>query len=55
MAVRRAHMLTGEIGETAVLASGGRLAEAALHVGRPIRFMLASPVADAAEVDAEGG
>ena len=49
-AVRRAHMLTGEIGETAVLAREGRLAEAALHVGRPIRFMLASPVADADEV-----
>jgi ATP-dependent DNA ligase I len=49
-AVRRAHMLTGEIGETALLARGGRLADAALHVGRPIRFMLASPVADAAEV-----
>jgi DNA ligase-1 len=49
-AVRRAHMLTGEIGETAVLAREGRLGEAALHVGRPIRFMLASPVADAAEV-----
>ncbi|HJP71418.1 MAG TPA: ATP-dependent DNA ligase [Candidatus Limnocylindria bacterium] len=48
--VRRAHMLTGEIGETALLARGGRLAEARLHVGRPIRFMLASPVADAAEV-----
>src|SRR5687768_6599109 len=49
-AVRRAHMLTGEIGETALLARDGKLAEAALHVGRPIRFMLASPVADAAEV-----
>ena len=49
-AVRRAHMLTGEIGETALLARDGSLADAALHVGRPIRFMLASPVADAAEV-----
>jgi DNA ligase-1 len=49
-AVRRAHMLTGEIGETAILARSGRLAEARLHVGRPIRFMLASPVADAADV-----
>jgi DNA ligase-1 len=49
-AVRRAHMLTGEIGETALLARGDRLADAALHVGRPIRFMLASPVADAQEV-----
>ena len=48
--VRRAHMLTGDIGETAVLARDGRLADAALHVGRPIRFMLASPVADSAEV-----
>ncbi len=49
-AVRRAHMLTGEIGEAAILARDGRLAEAALHLGRPIRFMLATPVADAAEV-----
>ncbi|MGQ0607956.1 MAG: ATP-dependent DNA ligase [Chloroflexota bacterium] len=49
-AVRRAHMLTGEIGEAAVLARDDRLAEAALHLGRPIRFMLATPVADAAEV-----
>jgi DNA ligase 1 len=49
-AVRRAHMLTGDIGVAAVLARDGRLAEAALEVGRPIRFMLASPVADAAEV-----
>ena len=48
--VRRAHMLTGDIGETAVLAREARLAEASLHVGRPIRFMLASPVADSAEV-----
>ncbi len=48
--VRRAHMLTGDIGETSLLARSGRLAEAALHVGRPIRFMLASPVADANEV-----
>lgn len=49
-AVRRAHMLTGAIDETARLAREGRLAEAALHVGRPIRFMLASPVMDADEV-----
>ncbi|MGI8998884.1 MAG: ATP-dependent DNA ligase [Candidatus Limnocylindria bacterium] len=49
-AVRRAHMLTGEIGEAAILARDKRLAEAALHLGRPIRFMLATPVADAAEV-----
>jgi DNA ligase 1 len=49
-AVRRAHMLTGAIDEAARLARGRRLDGAALHVGRPVRFMLASPVADAAEV-----
>ena len=49
-AVRRAHMLTGDIGEAALLARDGRLADAALHIGRPIRFMLASPLADADEV-----
>lgn len=48
--VRRAHMLTGDIGETALLARERRLDQARLHAGRPIRFMLASPVADAAEV-----
>ena len=48
--VRRAHMLTGEIGDVARLARDRRLAEAALSIGRPIRFMLASPVADAAEI-----
>ena len=49
-AVRRAHMLLGEPGEAALLARDGRLADASLHVGRPIRFMLASPLADADEV-----
>ncbi len=48
--VRRAHMLTGDIGEAALLAAANALDTAALHVGRPIRFMLATPVADAAEV-----
>lgn len=49
-AVRRAHMLTGDIGEAAQLALAGKLDTARLHLGRPIRFMLASPLADAAEV-----
>ena len=49
-AVRRALMLVGEPGEAAALARDDRLAEAALHLGRPIRFMLATPVADADEV-----
>lgn len=49
-AVRRALMLLGEPGEAAVLARDDRLATASLHLGRPIRFMLATPVADAEEV-----
>ncbi|MDQ2941539.1 MAG: ATP-dependent DNA ligase [Chloroflexota bacterium] len=49
-AVRRAHMLVADPGEAALLARRGDLDEAALHVGRPIRFMLATPVADADEV-----
>jgi DNA ligase-1 len=48
--VRRALMLVAEPGETATLAREDRLDSAALHIGRPIRFMLATPVADAAEV-----
>ncbi len=48
--VRRALMLIAEPGETATLAREDRLGQAALHLGRPIRFMLATPVADAAEV-----
>jgi DNA ligase-1 len=49
-AVRRAHMLLGDPAEAALLARDDRLDEAALHVGRAIRFMLATPVADSAEV-----
>ena len=49
-AVRRAHMLVADPGEAAVLARHGRLHEAHLRIGRPIRFMLATPVADATEV-----
>jgi len=48
--VRRALMLVGEPGEAASLARADRLATATLHLGRPIRFMLATPVADADEV-----
>ncbi|MEP6469664.1 MAG: ATP-dependent DNA ligase [Chloroflexota bacterium] len=48
--VRRAHMLVGEPGEAATLARDHALASAALHLGRPIRSMLATPVADSAEV-----
>ncbi|HYN65100.1 MAG TPA: ATP-dependent DNA ligase [Candidatus Limnocylindrales bacterium] len=48
--VRRALMLVGEAGEAATLARDDALASAALHIGRPIRSMLATPVADSAEV-----
>jgi ATP-dependent DNA ligase I len=49
-AVTRADMLMGDLGAVAVLAAEDRLAEAAPRIGGPLRFMLASPVADAAEV-----
>ena len=48
--LRRASMLLGDIGAAASLARGGRLDAAGLELGRPLRFMLASPVEDAAEV-----
>jgi DNA ligase-1 len=48
--VRRALMLVGEPGEAATLARDDALASAALHLGRPIRSMLATPVADSEEV-----
>jgi DNA ligase-1 len=48
--VRRALMLVGEPGEAAALARDDALGSAGLHLGRPIRFMLATPVADAHEV-----
>ena len=48
--VRRSAMLLGDIGAAAALARHGRLAAARLQVGMPLRFMLASPVADAEEV-----
>ncbi len=42
-AVRQAHMLTGDIGETAVLARENRLHEAALRPLVPVKCMLAAP------------
>ncbi len=41
--VREANMLTGDLGEVAVLASRRALDEATLHLFRPIKCMLASP------------
>jgi len=42
--VRYAHMITGSIGKTAVLASEGRLEEAEFTLFHPLSFMLASPI-----------
>jgi DNA ligase-1 len=53
--VANAAMLTGDIGETAVLAREDRLGAARLHLFRPLQFMLASPVEDAAEIMARLG
>jgi DNA ligase-1 len=53
--VNRAVMLTGDLGEAALLARAGRLDEAAPRWFVPLRPMLASPVADAAEAVARLG
>ncbi len=53
--VKRAGMLTGDVGRTAVLALEDRLGEASLTVFRPLTFMLASPAEDAAEIMARLG
>jgi DNA ligase-1 len=54
-AVSRAVMLTGDAGEAALLASAGRLADAAPRWFVPLRSMLATPVADATEAIARLG
>lgn len=53
--VANAAMLTGNIGETAVLAREDQLGQARLRLFRPLRFMLASPAEDAAEIMARLG
>ena len=47
--VKRANMLLGDIGETLMLASTGKLAEARMRIFHAIDFMLASPVESAEE------
>ena len=54
-AVSRAVMLTGDLGEAALLARAGRLDEAAPRWFVPLRPMLATPVADAAAAVARLG
>jgi len=49
-AVKRAGMLTGDIGRTAMLARAGDLDGAELALYHPLKFMLASPAEDAAEI-----
>jgi DNA ligase-1 len=48
--VKWAGMLTGDMGRLATLAREGRLGEAELTVFHPLKFMLASPAEDAAEI-----
>jgi DNA ligase-1 len=48
--VQWANMLTGDIGETAVLARHNRLGEAQMRLFHPLKFMLATPAADLTEV-----
>ena len=49
-AVKRAGMLTGDIGQTAMLARDDRLRDAQMTLFHPLKFMLASPAEDAAEI-----
>jgi ATP-dependent DNA ligase len=49
-AVARAHRDCGDIGETAVAARDGRLAEITFRLFHPIGFMLATPIQDPADV-----
>jgi DNA ligase-1 len=48
--VKRAGMLTGDLGRTAVLAREDRLASAEIALFHPLKFMLASPAEDADEI-----
>ena len=49
-AVKRAGMLTGDVGRTALLAREDRLSSAAMTLFHPLKLMLASPAEDAAEI-----
>jgi len=49
-AVQWANMLTGDIGETALLGRRGQLDQARLRMFHPIKFMLATPAADLKDV-----
>src|SRR6202035_3473608 len=53
-AVRRANMLTGDIGETFRSAASDDLASVRMRLFHPIGFMLATPVETAAEILSDG-
>ena len=48
--VQRANMLSGDLGEVAVLARHGRLDEAVFELFHPLKFMLATPATDNDEI-----
>ena len=48
--VSQADMLTGDIGETAVRARAGSLGEVSMRLFHPLKFMLATPAADLADI-----
>jgi DNA ligase 1 len=47
--VKKIHLITGDIGETAVRCKRGELETSTVSLFQPVRFMLASPVETAAE------
>jgi len=47
--VKRVHLITGDIGETAVRVKRGQIETSTVTLFQPVRFMLASPVETAAE------
>src|SRR5262245_25309039 len=49
--VQWANMLTGDVGETALLARHGRLADARMRLFHPIKFMLATPASGLEDVE----
>ena len=49
--VQRANMLSGDLGEVAVLARHNRLDEAVFELFHPLKFMLATPAADNEDIE----
>lgn len=52
--VQWVNMLVGDIGETALMARHGRLAEAAMKLFHPLKFMLSTPAEKPTDILAEG-